>query len=158
MGANSGFDAIVFGEVVFPSGGVMKWAQEIFHRLQQLEAFDAEHDDQLAQVMLTDEGVAVRAWLFADSFQEWCPRLEAMFAQAARQGGIGDVMFLGVGGPAFKLVVGGGRALLERCAAPNFADDTVQEIAIAVERKTAVRRAEVLAAIIEEHPADADEP
>src|SRR5947209_8411128 len=114
MGVNSGYDAIIFGEIVFPSGGVMKWAQEVFHRLQQLEAFDAEADEELAQVLLTDEGMAVRAWLFADSFQEWCPRLEAMFAQAARQGGIGDVMFLGVGGPAFKLVVAGGRALLER--------------------------------------------
>jgi hypothetical protein len=55
-------------------------------------------------------------------------------------------------------VIGGGLALLERCVAPNFADETVQKIAIAVEQKTALRRAEVLAAIVDEHPADADEP
>jgi len=136
MGGNSGWDAIVFGEVVFPEGGIMVWAQEVFHRLGQLEAFNEGTTEELAQVLITPVGVAIRAWFFSSSFQEWCPRIEAMFSTAARLGGRGDVTFVGIGdGPAYKLICEGGRATLARIPTLGFEDPTVQEIALAVESK-----------------------
>jgi hypothetical protein len=147
MGANSGWDAIVFGEVVFPEGGVMAWVSEVYHRVAQLEKFDAQADEELAQILVTPVGVAVRCWLFSNSFQEWCPRLEAMFSLAAKQGGRGDVVFLGVGdGPAYRLIVENGRSSLQRIPMMGFEHPTVQEIALAVELKSERRKAAALAA------------
>jgi hypothetical protein len=144
MAANSGWDAIVFGEVVFPEGGVLVWAEQWFHRVGQLEQLDALSDEQLAQVLITPVGVAVRCWFTKETFQEWCPRIEAMFSAAARLGGTGDVTFVGVDGPAYRLVVGNGRATLNRIPAPGWDHPELQEIVLTVEQKS-YRRAELRA-------------
>jgi hypothetical protein len=141
MAVNSGWDAIVFGEVVFPDGGVLLWAEQWHHRVGQLEELDASSDEQLAQVLITPVGVAVRCWFSRETFQEWCPRIEAMFSGAARLGGTGDVTFVGVDGPAYRLVLSGGRATLSRIAAPGFEHPELQEIVLAVEHKS-YRRAQ----------------
>ena len=141
MAGNSGWDAIVFGEVVFAIGGVLEWAEQWHHRVAQLEKFDAAEDEQLAQVLLTPVGVAVRGWFSRDSFQEWCPRIEAMFSAAARIGGRGDVTFIGVDGPAYRLELANGRASLHRIPAPGIEHPIVQEILVAVDTKAAKRAA-----------------
>jgi hypothetical protein len=142
MGGHPGWDAIVFGEVVFPAGGVMTWAEQWYHRVGQLEAFEAAEDEQLAQVLITPQGVAVRCWLARESFQEWCPRIEAMFSSAARQGGRGDVTFVGVDGPAYRLLLENGRATMHRIPTPGFEHPIVQEIVVAMDAKSARRTAE----------------
>lgn len=145
MGA--GWDAIVFGEVVFPAGGVLEWSEQWHHRVAQLAALEATRDEELAQVLVTPVGVAIRCWLADATFQEWCPRIEAMFAQSAKLGARGDVTFVGVGeGPAYRLTVEQGRSTLQRIAAPGFAHPTVQEIALAVEAKAERRRVAVIQA------------
>jgi hypothetical protein len=145
MAVNSGWDAIVFGEVVFPGGGVLVWAEQWFHRVSQLEQLDTGADDQLAQILITPVGVAVRCWFSKETFQEWCPRIEAMFSAAAKLGGSGDVTFVGVDGPAYRLVLEAGRATLNRIPAPGFEHPELQEIVLAVEQK-AYRRAQTRAA------------
>lgn len=141
MGVDTSWDAIVFGELVFPAGGVARWTAEVGERLEQLAAFDARADEEIAQVLVTQEGVAIRAWFFSASFQAWCTRLEAMFAHAARLGARGDVTFVGVGeGPAYRLNVAGGRAHIERIPAPGFEHPTIQEVALAVDYKAERRR------------------
>jgi hypothetical protein len=139
MAANLSWDAIVFGEIVFPQGGVLAWAAEWHQRVAQLEGLDSLSDDQLAQVLITPVGVAVRCWLSSASFQEWCPRIEAMFAAAARLGARGDVTFVAVDGPAYLLSVEAGRATLSRVVSPGVEHPLVQEILVALERKTARR-------------------
>lgn len=156
MAGAGGWDAIVFGEVVFPEGGVLKWCENWHHRTAQLAALEAAEDEQLAQLLITPVGVAIRCWLADASFQEWCPRIEAMFAQAAQLGARGDLTFVGVGeGPAYRLAVEHGRASLQRIAAPGYAHPIVQEIALAVEAKGERRRAALRAAeaeIVERFP------
>jgi len=145
MAVNSGWDAIVFGEVVFPDGGVLVWAEQWFHRVSQLEQLEASADEQLAQILITPVGVALRCWFGKETFQEWCPRIEAMFSAAAKLGGAGDVTFVGVDGPAYRLSLAAGRATLSRIATPGFEHPELQEILLAVERK-AYRRAQARAA------------
>ena len=150
------WDAIVFGEVVFPEGGVLAWCNEAAGRIAQLRRLDADSDEELAQILVTPVGVAVRCWLFAEAFQEWCPRLEAMFSLAARLGGRGDVTFVPVGdGPAYRLIVENGRAMVQRIASLGIEHPLVQEIALAVEHKSAQRR--VLLADVGEVATDAVE-
>jgi hypothetical protein len=138
---NSASDAIVFGEVVFPDGGVQAWCRDVGHRIAELHAFDEQNDEELAQLLVTPVGVALRCWFFAGSFQEFCPKLEAIFSQAAHKGGRGDITFLGVGeGPAYRLVLDGSRAIVHRVPSLGFEHPTVQEIALAVETKARHRR------------------
>lgn len=147
MGANSSWDAIVFGEVVFPDGAIFLWTEQVGSRLEELAAFDAAADEEIAQVLVTQQGVAIRAWFFAPAFQDWCQRLEAMFTIAARAGGRGDITFVGVGeGPAYRLNLADCRATLERIPTPGFEHPTVQEIAIAVDHKAERRRLRALEA------------
>src|SRR3954467_5126502 len=136
MSTNPAWDAIVFGEVVFPAGGVLAWSGEWHHRVAQLEGFDALNDEQLAQVLITPVGVALRCWFARDSFQEWCPRIEAMFSAAARLGGRGDITFSGVDGAGEQLTLCDGRASLTRIPAPGIEHGIVQTILVAMERKS----------------------
>jgi hypothetical protein len=154
MGADRSWDAIVFGEVVFPEGGLEKWEEEVAVRLERMAEFELAKDEEMLRVVFSTRAVAVRAWLLAESFQTWCQPLEALFSAAARAGGRGEVTFAGIGeGPAYRLDLDGGRALLTRVAAPGWEHATVQEVALAVDLKHEKRVAAKLEAAQEKAPA-----
>jgi len=139
------WDAIIFGEVVFPDVGLDAWQGEVAPRLARLAALEAASDEELMRVAFAPRAVAIRAWLLAGSFQEHCQSIEALFSAAARHGATGDVTFAGIGeGPAYRLDIGDGRALLTRIAAPGWDHPVVQEVALAVDLKHEQRRRERL--------------
>ncbi len=146
MGTDQRWDAIIFGELSFPDGGLDSWQQEVAPRLARLAAFDAAADEELLRVVFAPRAVAIRAWLLSASFQEFCQSIESLCSAAARAGGRGDMVFAGIGeGPAYRLEVGDGRTLVTRIAAPGWNHPVVQEVALSVEIKHERRLAERLA-------------
>jgi hypothetical protein len=145
MGTDQHWDAIIFGELTFPNGGLDAWQEEVAPRLKRLAAFDAAADEELMRIAFAPHAVAIRAWLLSASFQEFCQSIEALCSAAARAGARGDVVFAGIGeGPAYRLDVADGRTLVNRIAAPDWNHPVVQEVSLSVEIKHERRLAEKL--------------
>jgi hypothetical protein len=141
--AKGRFDALVFGELSFPGGGLAAWQGEFGERLAALLEFDQTCEEEVLSVTIGEDRVSVRAWLLADGFQAWCPRLEAMFSAAARVGAEGEIYFADAAphGAAYRLSLRERRSFLERVPFPGFDHPAVAEIVtLAEDRAERARR------------------
>jgi len=130
-------DWVVFGELSFADGAnVDLWCGELGERLVSLLEFDQHLDEELLRLDFEPGRVRLRAWLLGASFQSWAPRLEAMFAAAARHGGSGEVIFAG-SGRAHRLHIDQKRVHFGRTHLPPDDHPALVEIADAIEERAA---------------------
>jgi hypothetical protein len=130
-------DWVVFGELAFADGEEIDlWCGELGEKLVTLLEFDQHLDEELLRLDFAPGRVRLRAWLLGASFQSWAPRLEAMFAAAARHGATGEVIFAG-SGRAHRLHIDKKRVHFGRTTLPPDDHPALIEIADAVEERAA---------------------